>query len=231
MKKKISFLRFVLHSMDDDIKSHKNSSFFVPAIIAIVVWILFASTGLQEAFKSITDLQQMIDVWENGNQALNQYLESANQANNTSWWSNVTSVFSEEKPQNSMSPFTRSFIVNLCAIFTLILFLAIMCRHEKSNWQVATISTGVATVPLTIGMFIGYIFIKMATKSQSENLPSIFYSLGAIAVMTSFMTAFIMLYINIHSVLGIKNRKRYYTIIFSVFIVLGVTSGLTHYLS
>ncbi|WP_372367940.1 hypothetical protein [Candidatus Uabimicrobium sp. HlEnr_7] len=231
-KKSTSFAQFALDSLDDNVKYSQKNSLLLPATIVIVTWILLASTGLQEAFTSITDLQQMMDVWQNGGQALDQYLQNTPQ-NESSWWDSVSGVFSsEEQPEAKMPAFQRGLIVNSCTILALVMFLSIMCmRYGKGNWKSATVVTGVIVLPMLIGMFISYILFKMATKSQSENLPSILYSLGLAVVMTAFMTAFIMLYTNIQSVLSITKRKRYYTTIFAVFVALGVFGGITYSLS
>ena len=228
-----SFGSFVLNSLDDNVKYSAKNSLLVPAVIAIIAWVIFASTGLQEAFKSITDMQQMMDVWENGGKALDQYLQTNVPQNNSSFWDGVSNMFSgEEQPQNQMTPFKRGLIVNSATILALVICLTLLAtRLGKASWQDATVVTGALTVPMLIGMFISYVLFKMATKSQSENLPGILYSLGSAVVMTAFMTAFIMLYVNMQSVLGISQRKKYYATISTVFVTLGVFGATTYYLS
>lgn len=232
-KNSASFTHFTLNSIDDNVKYTSTNNLLLPALITIGAWIIFASTGLQEAFKSITDLQQMMDVWQNGGQALDQYLQSNTTQEQSSWWDGVSSMFSsEEQPQQKMPGFQRGLIVNSCTVLALVVFLSFMCmRFGKATWRDATIVSGALLLPLLIGMFISYVLFKMATKSQSENIPSILYSLGLGVVMTAFMTAFIMLYVNVQSVLGITQRKRYYTTICAVFVALAVFGGLTYSLS
>ncbi|BBM85406.1 hypothetical protein [Candidatus Uabimicrobium amorphum] len=232
-KNSASFAQFALNSIDDNVKYSSKNNLLLPALIVIGAWIVFASTGLQEAFKSITDLQQMMDVWQNGGQALDQYLQNNTTAEQSSWWDGVSGLFSsEEQPKEKMSGFQRGLIVNSATILALVAFLSLVCmRFGKATWRDATIVTGTLLLPLLIGMFISYVLFKMATKSQSENLPGILYSLGLGIVMTAFMTAFIMLYVNIQSALGIMQRKRYYTTIGAVFVALAVFGGLTYSLS
>jgi hypothetical protein len=74
---------------------------------------------------------------------------------------------------------------------------------------------------MTVGMLVSSIFFQIADAITVAYLPASLYVLGIVILLMASMTGFIVLYVNVLSILGVSLWKRYFTTTLSVFLLVG----------
>lgn len=222
-----NFFQHTVCSIDGNVRSYRAQNLLIGSIIALVLLSLMGAMGLQKAFMRIGEYQKVLQAMDNPNQY---FTNTQNSGFSSLWGGKSEDALRRERNIQFMNGLTAHIVTIITAF--LFLLLCIRLSSAKSNSTDSINVLGVCSAPLILAMLVSAILISFADGfGKDSSIPSYLYLISMFVASLAMLTSYIILYVNVESVLKISARARYWTTVGTTFVVLGMFGWITNWLA